>query len=213
MLDANALAQVKQLLTNVKLPVVLEASLDASERSTKLRELLEEVAGQSELVSWREVPHPRTPSFAITRAGTDVSVRFAGVPMGEEFASFMLALVQVGGHPVRADEAIVEQIMAIEDEHDFVTYMSLTCQNCPTVVQTLNAMSILNPKIRHTAVEGSAFQDEVNELGIKAVPTIYRNGELFDQGRRGFEEILAKITDSSVHLARLNEQAPSISSL
>ncbi|WP_341741810.1 alkyl hydroperoxide reductase subunit F [Trueperella pyogenes] len=208
MLDANALAQVKQLLTNVKLPVVLEASLDASERSTKLRELLEEVAGQSELVSWREVPHPRTPSFAITRAGTDVSVRFAGVPMGEEFASFMLALVQVGGHPVRADEAIVEQIMAIEDEHDFVTYMSLTCQNCPTVVQTLNAMSILNPKIRHTAVEGSAFQDEVNELGIKAVPTIYRNGELFDQGRRGFEEILAKITDSSAHLARLNEQAP-----
>ncbi|QOQ38605.1 alkyl hydroperoxide reductase subunit F [Trueperella pecoris] len=208
MLDSNALAQVKQLLTNVKLPVLLEASLDDSDRSTKLRELLQEVANQSDLVSFAEVADKRTPSFAITREGTDVSVRFAGVPMGEEFASFMLAIVQVGGHPVRADEAIVEQVMSIDEEQEFVTYMSLTCQNCPTVVQTLNAMSILNPKIRHTAVEGSAFQDEVNALGIKAVPTIYRNGELFDQGRRGFEEILAKITDSSSHVARLNEQDP-----
>lgn len=196
MLDANATAQLRQYLQLLKLPIELVASLDDSPTAGRMRELLDEIAALSPLVTVREEPNEWTPSFAVRRAGADVAVRFAGLPMGHEFASLVLALVQVGGHPAKVDPETIAAIEALPGG-EFVTFMSLTCQNCPTVVQALNTMSVLNPRIRHVAVEGSVFPAEVEARGIKAVPTVYRDGELFGQGRMDIADIVAQLDASS----------------
>src|SRR5690606_23230338 len=119
----------------------------------------------------------RKPSFTINRSGTDISVRFAGIPMGHEFTSLILALLQVGGHAIKLDEAVIEQIRNLSGDFVFETYFSLSCQNCPDVVQALNAMSVINPRIKHVAIDGALFQKEVEERNILSVPAVYLNGE------------------------------------
>lgn len=135
----------------------------------------------------------RRPSFSLNRPGAAISLRFAGIPMGHEFTSLVLALLQVGGHPSKASAEVIEQIQALEGEFNFETYFSLSCQNCPDVVQALNLMAVLNPNVRHVAIDGALFQDEVESRKIMAVPSIYLNGEVFGQGRMGLEEIIGKI--------------------
>src|ERR1700758_3184084 len=141
----------------------------------------------------RDDDDARRPSFAIKRAGTDVEVRFAGLPMGHEFNSLVLALLQVGGHPTRESEETVKQIQELNGEFVFETYFSLSCQNCPDVVQALNLMAALNPRIRHTAIDGALFQDEVASREVMAVPSVFLNGKPFAQGRMSLEQILARL--------------------
>ncbi len=135
----------------------------------------------------------RKPSFAIVRAGTDISVRFAGIPMGHEFTSLVLALLQVGGHPSKEAQETIERVKGLDGDYTFETYFSLSCQNCPDVVQALNLMSVLNPRIRHAAIDGALFQDEVEKRGVMAVPSVFLNGLPFGQGRMSLEQILAKL--------------------
>jgi alkyl hydroperoxide reductase subunit F len=135
----------------------------------------------------------RRPSFAIQRTGTDIGVRFAGLPMGHEFTSLVLALLQVGGHPSRASQEVIAQVQALEGEFEFESYFSLSCQNCPDVVQALNLMSVLNPRIRHVAIDGALFQDEVEARQVMAVPSLFLNGQPFGQGRMSLEEVVAKL--------------------
>jgi NADH-dependent peroxiredoxin subunit F len=192
-LDPALTAQLTQLAALIREPVVLAASLGDDERSAQIKSLLEEVAAvRPEMITVTDVPDARTPSFAIRRVGSDVAVRFAGMPLGHEFSSLVLALVQVGGHPVKADPELIEAIKALPSA-EFVTYMSLTCQNCPTVVQALNSISVLNPGIRHTAVEGGAFPDEVAQRQVLAVPTVFRDGEVWGSGRMELAEIVSKL--------------------
>lgn len=191
-LDAAATTQLRKYLELLKLPVELAVSLDSGEASAKTRALVEEIAALSDLVSVVEEAHAYTPSFEIRRAGTDVSVRFAGVPLGHEFSSLVLALLQVGGHPPKLEDDVVAAIKSLEGG-EFVTYMSLSCQNCPTVVQALNTMSVLNPKIRHTAVEGGTFQEEIKARNVLAVPTVYKDGAVFEQGRMDVADFVAKL--------------------
>jgi NADH-dependent peroxiredoxin subunit F len=194
MLDAALKEQLKGYLTNVKQPIKLIATLDDSASSVELRDLLSEIADLSELVSFDEGgTDARAPSFEIRRVGTDVTVRFAGIPMGHEFTSLVLALLQVGGHPSKAAADVIEQIKALEGDYAFETYFSLSCQNCPDVVQALNLMSILNPRISHVAIDGALFQAEVEERKVMAVPSVYLNGQPFAQGRMELEQIVAKI--------------------
>ncbi|WP_317205073.1 alkyl hydroperoxide reductase subunit F [Janthinobacterium sp.] len=195
MLDATLKTQLKAYLEKVVQPIEIVASLDDSPKSVELRELLQEIELLSEritLVEHRDDAE-RKPSFSINRAGSDVGVRFAGIPMGHEFTSLVLALLQVGGHPVKLDEAVIEQIRNLDGDYQFETYISLTCQNCPEVVQALNVMSIINPRIRTVTIDGGLFPAEVEARQIMAVPTIYLNGAVFGQGRSGVEEILAKL--------------------
>jgi alkyl hydroperoxide reductase subunit F len=198
MLDPALAAQLRTHLEKVTRPVELVASLDDSPASTELRELLDEIASLSDrLTVVRRDDDERRPSFSIDRVGTDISVRFAGIPMGHEFTSLVLALLQVGGHPPNASAETVRAIEDLDGEYRFETFLSLSCQNCPDVVQALNAMSVLNPKISHVAIDGALFQEEVDARGIKAVPTVFLNGEPFGQGRMTLEEIVAKL-DSGV---------------
>ncbi|MFL9813834.1 alkyl hydroperoxide reductase subunit F [Stutzerimonas sp. VN223-3] len=194
MLDSNLKSQLKTYLEKVTQPFEIVASLDDGEKSQEMLALLEDITGLSDKITLRtDGDDARRPSFALNRIGGNISLRFAGIPMGHEFTSLVLALLQVGGHPPKTAADVIEQIKSIEGEYHFETYFSLSCQNCPDVVQALNLMAVLNPNIRHVAIDGALFQDEVERRQVMSVPSIYLNGELFGQGRMGEEEILAKL--------------------
>jgi NADH-dependent peroxiredoxin subunit F len=194
MLDANLSAQLKGYLANIKQPIELVASADDGAKSREMLALLDEIAALSpDVTVVRKDDDRRRPSFMIRRTGTDIGVRFAGVPMGHEFTSLVLALLQVGGHPSKLTQEVIEHVQALDGDYAFESYFSLTCQNCPDVVQALNLMSVLNPRISHVAIEGGAFQDEVDARQIMSVPAIFLNGEPFGQGRMNVEQILAKL--------------------
>ena len=193
MLDANLTQQLKAYLVHVRFPVELVASLGQDAKSQQMRELLDKIAALSDKVSVTTGDDDRTPSFLIRRAGTDIGVRFAGLPMGHEFTSLVLALLQVGGHPSKAAQDLIEQVVALDGDYHFETYFSLSCANCPDVVQALNLMAVLNPRVTHTAIDGALFQDEVANRKVMAVPTVFLNGEPFGQGRMELEQIVAKL--------------------
>ncbi|CAH2601319.1 alkyl hydroperoxide reductase, AhpF component [Rhodovastum atsumiense] len=194
MLDATLKTQLKAYLDRITQPVELIASLDDGAKSQEMLGLLQDIAGLSERITLvRRDDDARKPSFAIVRAGTDHGVRFAGLPMGHEFNSLVLALLQVGGHPPRETPEVIEQVKALDGTYHFETYFSLSCQNCPDVVQALNLMSVLNPRIRHVAIDGALFQDEVEARKVMAVPSIFLNGEPFAQGRMSLAQILEKL--------------------
>ncbi|WP_043093459.1 FAD-dependent oxidoreductase, partial [Pseudomonas aeruginosa] len=194
MLDANLKTQLKAYLEKVSQPFEIVASLDDSDKSRELLGLLQDIVGLTDKITLKtDGSDARKPSFSLNRPGADIGLRFAGIPMGHEFTSLVLALLQVGGHPSKLDADVIEQVKGIEGTFEFETYFSLSCQNCPDVVQALNLMAVLNPNIRHVAIDGALFQDEVEARQIMSVPSIYLNGEVFGQGRMGVEEILAKI--------------------
>ncbi|KHF43379.1 alkyl hydroperoxide reductase subunit F [Saccharomonospora viridis] len=202
MLDPALTKQLAQHLELLRQPVELVASLDDSAKSAQLMELLTEVAALSEKITVvRRDDDERRPSFAIVRPGTDISVRFACVPLGHELTSFVLALLQVGGHPPAVSEEVIEQIRRLDGDYEFVTYLSLSCQNCPEVVQALNLMSVVNPRIKHVAVDGALFKDEVEARGVLAVPSVFLNGEHFEQGRMTLEQILSKLDSGAAQRA------------
>ncbi|MBS0228254.1 MAG: alkyl hydroperoxide reductase subunit F [Proteobacteria bacterium] len=210
MLDASLKTQLAAYLEKLQYPITLIATLDDSEAARELDELLGQIAALSPKIARAQGSAERRPSFEIRRVDSDVAVAFAGVPLGHEFTSLVLALLQVGGHPVKIDEALAAQIRALDGEYRFETFMSLHCQSCPDTVQALNAMSVLNPRIRHIAIDGALFEEEVTQKNILSVPTVYMNGVEFDAGRMSIEQILAKLdTGAAARAAEaLNERAP-----
>ncbi|MGB4466839.1 MAG: alkyl hydroperoxide reductase subunit F [Azovibrio sp.] len=194
MLDANIKAQLKAYLEKLVHPIELVASLDDSPKSGEMRELLTDIASLSGQVSLREDGnYPRRPSFGIARQGQAPRIHFAGLPMGHEFTSLILALLQTGGHPPKLEADVIEQIKSLEGKFSFETFISLSCHNCPDVVQALNTMAVLNPGFEAVMIDGALFQQEVEARQIMGVPAVYLNGELFGQGRMSAEEILAKL--------------------
>ena len=200
MLDASTKAQLKSYLERATQPIEIVASLDDSKASGEMLSLLKDVAESSPLVTLTESrdDNHRKPSFSVNRPSENHGPRFAGLPMGHEFTSLILALLQIGGYPPKVEQAVLDQIKALDGDFEFEIYVSLTCHNCPDVVQALNLMAIQNPRIRTTMIEGGTFQDEVKERQIMAVPTVFLNGTEFGQGRMSLEEILAKIDTSGV---------------
>ncbi|MBW3550931.1 MAG: alkyl hydroperoxide reductase subunit F [Proteobacteria bacterium] len=199
MLDDTLKTQLETYLEKVTHPIEIVASLSEGEKSQELDLLLHDIASMSDKITLvrRDGDDVRKPSFAINRLGTDIGVRFAGIPMGHEFTSLVLALLQVGGHPSKAAQEVIEQVQGLDGDYRFETYYSLSCQNCPDVVQALNLMSVLNPRIEHVAIDGALFQDEVEARQVMSVPTVFLNGEVFDQGRMSLEQIVARIDRGS----------------
>ena len=209
MLDANLKAQLQAYLEKVTQPFEIVASLDDGAKSAELKSLLEDIASLSDKITLKtDGDDARKPSFALNRINGEISLRFAGIPMGHEFTSLVLALLQVGGHPSKLGQDVIEQVANLDGEYNFETYFSLSCQNCPDVVQALNLMAVLNPKITHVAIDGALFQDEVEQRQVMSVPMIFLNGEMFGQGRMDVAEILAKVDTGSVarDAAKLNEK-------
>lgn len=194
MLDVNLTAQLKAYLERVREPFEMVASLDDSQNARDMRELLEEITQLSPQISLRtDGQDARRPSFALNRLGANMSLRFAAIPLGHEFTSLVLALLWVGGHPPKAEQDVIDQIKALDGDYVFEVYMSLTCHNCPDVVQALSLMAVLNPKVKVTIVDGGLFQQEVDERQIMAVPAVFLNGQMFASGRMTVEEIVAKL--------------------
>jgi alkyl hydroperoxide reductase subunit F len=193
-LDIEMKEQLRVYLERVTQPIELVASLDASPASRELSELLSEVASLCDRIRVDTAgTDARKPSFEIRRAGSNIGVAFAGIPLGHEFTSLVLALLQVGGHPPKVDPEVVEQVRALEGDYRFETFMSLSCHSCPDTVQALNLMSVLNPRIRHVAIDGALFQGEVAARQVMSVPAVFLNGEPFDQGRMSIEQIAARL--------------------
>ncbi|PPE69280.1 alkyl hydroperoxide reductase subunit F [Caldimonas thermodepolymerans] len=212
MLDANVKSQLKSYLERLQHPIELVATFDASPASAEMRALLDDIRECSDKVSLREdAEQALKPSFGIApAAGETPRVRFAGLPMGHEFTSLVLALLQVGGHPPKVSEDVIEQIRALDEPLHFETFISLTCHNCPDVVQALNLMAVLNPKITSTMIDGALFQEEVQRREIMAVPTVFLNGKPFAAGRMVIEEILAKLDTGNAEkeAAKLSARDP-----
>jgi alkyl hydroperoxide reductase subunit F len=216
MLDDPTKTQLAAYLARITQPVELIASLDERAESAQMRALIEEIAGLSDRIRARfDGAAARRPSFRITRAGADMGVEFAALPLGHEFSSLVLALLQAGGHPPKVEPVLVEQIRALQPAGDaelvLETWMSLACHNCPDVVQALNLMAVLNPRVRHVAIDGALFPAEVEARQIMAVPKVFLNGEPFASGRMELGEILARVDRGAAAraAARLAAQDPS----
>ena len=194
-LDSKIKEQLNQYLTKIKSPVSIDAFTNNEPASASMVDLLKELSGMSDKVVLNifNDSNERTPSFQVNKSNESSGIQFAGIPMGHEFTSLVLAVLQVGGYPVKISEEQIEQIKNIEGEFFFETYISLSCHNCPDVVQALNVLSLLNPGISHCMIDGALFQEEINTKKIMSVPTIYLNGKEFGQGRMDLEEIINKI--------------------
>jgi alkyl hydroperoxide reductase subunit F len=211
-LDNDLKTQLGAYLQRVQQPFEMVASLDDSETAKQTRELLDTIQSlRSDKISVRyDGNDARKPSFTLQRLGADMSLRFAGLPLGHEFTSLVLALLWTGGHPPKVDQEVIDSIRALDGEYNFEMYMSLSCHNCPDVVQALSLMAILNPRVKTTVIEGGAFQKEVEQRQVMAVPMVFLNGELFGSGRMMIEEIVAKLDKGAGarDAARLNAKDP-----
>ncbi|MEW9053793.1 MAG: alkyl hydroperoxide reductase subunit F [Neobacillus sp.] len=193
LLDADIKAQLAQYLQLLEGDVRLLVSAGTDEVSRDMLMLIDELATMSPRIKVEKTALERTPSFSVNRIGEDTGITFAGIPLGHEFTSLVLALLQVSGRAPKVDQKVIDQIKKIKGEFHFESYISLSCHNCPDVVQALNLMSVLNPGISHTMIDGAAFKDEVESKNILAVPTVFLNGESFGSGRMTVEEILSKM--------------------
>ncbi|WP_214742489.1 alkyl hydroperoxide reductase subunit F [Exiguobacterium sp. s48] len=193
MLEAAIKQQLDQYLQLMEGDVVLRVSAGEDKVSNEMLELVNELASMSSRISVERATLERTPSFSVNRPSEETGIVFAGIPLGHEFTSLVLALLQVSGRAPKVDADTIKQIQNIEGTYHFESYISLSCHNCPDVVQALNVMSVLNPNIAHTMIDGAAFKDEVEAKEIMAVPTVFLNGESFGNGRMSLEEILAKL--------------------
>ncbi len=171
MLDDAIKSQLRAYFERIVSPITLTATLGADEKSQEMKALLEDVAAQSDKISLKlDGEDPRVPSFGIARDGEAPRVSFAGLPMGHEFNSLILALLHVGGYAAKELPEAIEQAKGLSGDFVFETFFSLSCQNCPDVVQALNLLAALNPRVKHVAIDGALFPAEVESRKIMAVP-------------------------------------------
>ncbi len=211
MLDDALKAQLQQYLGMLRQPICLIASLDDSETGKDMGKLLNTIVGLSDKVTLdTSGTDARKPSFVVAREGEAQGVRFAGLPLGHEFTSLVLALLWTGGHPPKVEQDVIDSIKSLDGDFNFEVYMSLSCHNCPDVVQALSLMAIVNPKVKTVVIEGGAFQKEVEERQIMAVPMVFLNGQVFGSGRMSVEEIVAKLDTNAAarDAAKMNEKDP-----
>ena len=211
MLEDSLKAQLKSYLERVVHPFEIVATLDDSAASQEMLGLLQDVRAQSDKITLKtDGMDARTPSFSLNRTGSDMSLRFAAIPLGHEFTSLVLALLWVGGHPPKVEPSVIDQIKSLDGDYNFEVFMSLSCHNCPDVVQALNLMAVLNPRVKTVTIDGGLFQEEVNRRDIMAVPMVFLNGEMFHSGRTTVEEIVSKLDKGSAarDAATLTAKAP-----
>ncbi|MDR0458766.1 MAG: alkyl hydroperoxide reductase subunit F [Burkholderiaceae bacterium] len=212
MLDDTIRQQLAAYLERVTQPFEIVAALGGDAKSAELHELLSEIAAMRPgMIALRTNGQDRrVPSFTLERIGAPARLRFAAIPLGHEFTSLVLALLWTGGHPPKEAPELLEQIKALEANLNFEVYMSLSCHNCPDVVQALALMATLNPRITVTVIDGGLFQQEIDAREIMGVPTVYLNGQPFANGHMGLEDILHKVDSGAAQrdAVRISAKAP-----
>ena len=193
MLEKEIKAQLASYLEMLENDIVLKINADNNVNGKQVRDLVNEISEMSPMISVSEDLSVKAPGFEVVRPGRIEGIAFAGLPLGHEFTSLVMALLQVSGRAPKVDESVIKRIQTIDKKMHFESYISLSCHNCPDVVQALNIMSVLNENISHTMIEGSMFKSEVQSKNIMAVPTVFLNGKTFGSGRITLEEILNKI--------------------
>jgi len=193
LLEPEIKAQLAQYLEMLENDIVLKVSTGTDHVSNVMNGLVDDLSSMSPRIKVEKAELERTPSFSVNRVGEDTGITFAGIPLGHEFTSLVLALLHVSGREPKVNQNFIDVARSIEGEHHFESFISLSCQVCPEVVQALNVLSVLNPGITHTMVDGSTFKEEVESKKIMAVPTVHLNGEEFSGGRVSLEEILIKL--------------------
>ena len=191
--DESLKAQLVQYLALLESDLEVLYSVGDDGDSLTLKNMLIEIAEISKRIILKEAKLERTPSFTVAKVGEKARITFSGAPLGHEFTSLVLALLQVSGRAPKVDASIIERIKTLKGKLDFTTYVSLTCHNCPDVVQALNLFTIVNPNVTHTMVDGGVFKSEVEAKNIMGVPAIYLNGEFLGGGRHTIDEILDKL--------------------
>ena len=205
MLNADLKQQLQQLLELMEGDVEFVASLGSDDKSNELKELLNEIAEMSAHITITEKSLKRTPSFSVNRPGEETGITFAGIPLGHEFNSLVLAILQVSGRAPKEKQSIIDQTKGLEGPFHFETFVSLTCQKCPDVVQALNLMSVINPNITHTMIDGAVFREESEN--IMAVPAVFLDGQEFGNGRMTVQDILTKL-GSTQDASEFNDKDP-----
>ena len=191
LLDEEIKAQLAQYLEMMEGDVVLKVSAGDDNVSKDMMALVDEMAAMSSRLKVEKTSLKRTPSFSVNRPDEDTGITFAGIPLGHEFTSLVLALLQVSGRAPKVEQKVIDQIKNLEGSYHFETFVSLSCTKCPDVVQAFNLMSVINPNITHTMIDGAVFKEESKD--IMAVPSVFLNGEPFADGRMSVEEILAQL--------------------
>ncbi len=208
MLDQEIKSQLKEYLNLLENNIVIKVQFGSDDTSKEANELVNEIAAMSNKITIEQGDFPRTPTFSINRPGEDSGIAFAGIPLGHEFTSLVLALLQVSGRPPKEDATVIEQIKQLQGPLHFESFVSLSCHNCPDVVQALNLMSVVHPDITHTMIEGSAFKEEADDKAVMAVPAVFLNGESFVNGRQTLKTILEKLGNATDDIDTLNSKEP-----
>lgn len=202
MLSKDILNALKGYTAAMQLDVALVLQTGAHEKRDELKTFLEDIASVSDRITVVERDEPsklRSPvSFLLEVDGNDSGIRFSGIPGGHEFNSLVLAILHSSGTPIKLDDGLKGIIAGIDEDLQFEVFVSLSCHNCPEVVQTLNQFAVLNPRISCEMIDGGLYPDLIEKRNIQGVPTVFLNGEIFANGK----------VDASVLVSRLMEKKP-----
>lgn len=208
MLSKDILQALQGYAANMQRPVTFVLQTGAHSKRDELAQFLAEIASVSDKITLeeRDLPGLRSPlSFALLAGGEDTGIRFSGIPSGHEFNSLVLAMLQASGTPIKLDDSLQQMVGRISEALHFEVFVSLSCHNCPEVVQALNQFALLNSNIRTEMVDGGLFQDIIAERDIQGVPIVYLNGEVFANGKVTAAELIDRLVERYPQIA---ESAP-----
>lgn len=196
MLERAIIEQVTEIFRNLEAEYKLSARISPQHsEANQLKEFLTDFATTSSHISLEIIEvEGNTLAFDILKSGEPTGITFRGIPNGHEFTSLLLAILNADGKGKNLpDEGIARRVRALRGDIHLKTYISLSCTNCPDVVQTLNIFALLNPNIHHEMVDGALFQDEVNAKGVQAVPSVFTQEKMIHVGRGSLGELLEKL--------------------
>jgi len=211
MLTNDILQALKSYTATMQKTVAFVLQRGEHEQRAELKEFLDGIASVSDklTVEERDLGDAlRSPiSFLIEADGEDTGIRFSGIPSGHEFNSLVLAMLHASGTAMKLDDSLKRMVTNVREDLHFEVFISLSCHNCPDVVQALNQFALLNPRITTEMIDGGLFQGVVNDRDIQGVPSVYVNGELFANGKVTAAELINKLLERDPGIANADDAA------
>jgi len=194
MLDAGILEQLKVVYQNLEKEITLVVARSNHENQSDLLELVKGLRSSSPKILVEESSEvSAAPKLTLFVQGHPTGITFLGVPGGHEFTSLVLAILNADGKGKLPDQMILNRIKRLKGSIELRTYISLSCENCPGVVQALNLMSLFHPSFKHTMIDGAVAQDEITRLNIQGVPSVMSGDKLISSGKIGLVDLISKL--------------------